>query len=72
MSVLNGFKKYKNYKADVNGDHQLQSFWTSTDTVEDADGNTLTEMIGELKKEIDDLGLKPVNGMLCAVIEIPD
>ena len=39
MSVLNGFTKYKNYKADSNGDHKLQSFWTSTDTVHGTDAN---------------------------------
>ena len=48
MSILSGFKKYKNYKANANGDHQLQSFWTSTDTVEDANGNTLTSILANL------------------------
>ncbi len=39
MSITSGFKKYRNYRTDSNGDHQLQSFWTSTDTVHGTDQN---------------------------------
>ena len=54
MSVLSGFKKYKNYKADSNGDHQLQSFWTSSDTVEvDTTTNkTLTSKLSDIDSDI--------------------
>lgn len=67
MSITSGFKKYKNYKADSNGDHQLQSFWTSSDTVDGniteastranlVNGETLTTSLGKIKKFFSDLG----------------
>ena len=67
MSIISGFKKYKNYKTDSNGDHQLQSFWTSSDSVDGniteastranlVNGETLTTSLGKIKKFFSDLG----------------
>lgn len=47
MSILSGFKKYKDYIKTSNG-YQLTSRWTSSDTVEMSNGKTLTENTVEL------------------------
>lgn len=67
MSVLNGFTKYKNYKADSSGDHKKVSYWTSSDTVEGSitqastrenltNEETLSSSLGKIKKWFADLG----------------
>jgi len=48
MSINSGIKKQKKYIADENGNHTLTSLWTSTDTVEDSVGNTLTELLAQI------------------------
>lgn len=46
MSIIpNSFRKQKKYITDENGDHELVSTWTSTDTVETTDGETLTDYL---------------------------
>jgi hypothetical protein len=45
MSILSGFKKQKKYITDDNGDHQLISDWTHTDTVMTESGENLTEYL---------------------------
>ena len=47
MSILSGFKKYKDYIKTSSG-YQLASRWTSSDTVEMSNGKTLTENTVEL------------------------
>ena len=48
MSINSGIKKQKKYIADENGNHTLTSLWTSTDTVEDSVGNTLTSILAQI------------------------
>lgn len=48
MSILSGFKKYKKYKK-TNEGYQLQSQWTSSQTVEMNDGNTAETNLGAIK-----------------------
>ena len=46
MSIIpNSFRKQKKYITDENGNHELVSTWTSTDTVETTDGETLTNYL---------------------------
>ena len=48
MSINSGIKKQKKYIADENGNHTLTSLWTSTDTVEDSVGITLTSILAQI------------------------
>lgn len=45
MGILSGIKKYKKYKQVSETDHQLVSYWTSTDTVETNDGKDLSTFL---------------------------
>lgn len=49
MSILSGFLKTKKYRKKDDGNYQLQSEWTSSETVEMADGNTLETNLGSIK-----------------------
>lgn len=51
MSILSGFIKTKKYRKTETG-YQLQSEWTSSDTVEMADGKTLTDTVASVKNQI--------------------
>lgn len=48
MGILSGIKKYKKYKQITETDHQLVSYWTSTDTVETNDGTDLTTFLNDV------------------------
>lgn len=43
MGIISGFKKTKRYRKLDDGNYILQSEWSSSDTIEMADGSTLTE-----------------------------
>lgn len=49
MSILSGFLKTKKYRKKDDGNYQLQSEWTSSETVEMGDGNTLETNLGSIK-----------------------
>lgn len=49
MSILSGFLKTKKYRRMADENYQLQSEWTSSETVEMADGNTAEENLGSIK-----------------------
>lgn len=51
MSILSGFIKTKKYRKTETG-YQLQSEWTSSDTVEMTDGKTLTDTVASVKNQI--------------------
>lgn len=51
MSILSGFIKTKRYRKTENG-YQLQSEWTSSDTVEMTDGRTLTDTVASVKDKL--------------------
>lgn len=48
MSILSGFLKTKKYRKTANG-YKLQSEWTSSQTVQMDDGNTLQNNLGAIK-----------------------
>lgn len=49
MSILSGFLKTKKHRKMADGNYKLQSEWTSSETVEMADGNTAEENLGSIK-----------------------
>lgn len=49
MSIVTGFRKFKNYIKNQDGTYILRSLWTSAQTVECSDGMTVEEKIGGLK-----------------------
>ena len=49
MSILSGFFKTKKLRRMADGNYKLQSEWTSSETVEMADGNTAEENLGSIK-----------------------
>ena len=48
MSILSGFFKTKKYRKTPNG-YKLQSLWTSSETVEMGDGNTVETNLGAIQ-----------------------
>lgn len=53
MGILSGFIKTKRYRKLENGEYQIQSEWTSSDTVEFNDGTTLTDKISAVENTLD-------------------
>lgn len=51
MSILSGFFKTKRYRMTENG-YKLQSEWTSSDTVEFENSETLTDKINTIENKI--------------------
>ena len=45
MGIISGFIKTKRYRKLADGSYKLQSDWASSDTIEMADGKTLSEKI---------------------------
>ena len=54
MSILSGFKKHKKYVTDDDGNYQLVSNWTNTDTIQVSDGITNGEHTLDETTEWDD------------------
>lgn len=52
MGILSGFKKTKRYRKLESGEYQLQSEWTSSDTVEFGDGETLTNKMSTVENTL--------------------
>ena len=50
MGILSGFIKTKRYRKLSDGNYQVQSEWTSSDTVEFSDGTTLTAKMSSHKQ----------------------
>ena len=48
MAITNGFKKTKKYRKLSDGNYQLQSEWTSSQTVQMDNGKTLEEQMANL------------------------
>ena len=53
MGILSGFKKTKRYRRLEDGNYQLQSEWTNSDTVEFEDGVTLTDKMADVEETLD-------------------
>lgn len=66
MSILSGFLKTKKYRKKDDGNYQLQSEWTSSETVEMADGNTLETNLGSIKGITSSLSSTSANYALSA------
>lgn len=49
MSIVKGFRKFKNFIKNQDGTYILRSLWTSAQTVECSDGLTVEEKIGSFK-----------------------
>ena len=54
MAILSGYKKAKRYRKVNESDYQLQSEWTSSDTVEMNDGTSLEDTITTINTDITD------------------
>lgn len=59
MSILSGFKRYKDYVL-TDGGYILTSRWTKSNSVEMDDGTTLEEKVTELKNSITSAGVSTV------------
>ena len=55
MGIISGFLKTKRYRKLSDGSYKLQSEWTSSDTVEMADGKTLTDKIKSHSQNASDI-----------------
>lgn len=55
MGILSGFKKYKRYIRTADDNYILDSEWTSSETVQMNDGNTLEKNLGNIKGITDSL-----------------
>ena len=53
MAILDGFDKQKRYITDIDKNHKLVSEWTHSDTVEFADGETLTAKESDIEDRLD-------------------
>lgn len=53
MAILDGFDKQKRYITDIDKNHKLVSEWTHSDTVEFADGETLTAKESDIENRLD-------------------
>lgn len=53
MAILDGFDKQKRYITDIDKNHKLVSEWTHSDTVEFADGETLTVKESDIEDRLD-------------------
>lgn len=60
MGILSGFKKFKRYIR-VGDDYILDSEWTSSETVQMGDGNTLEKNLGDIKGITDSLDTENSN-----------
>lgn len=60
MGILSGFKKFKRYIR-VGDDYILDSEWTSSETVQMGDGNTLEQNLGGIKGITDSLDTENSN-----------
>lgn len=60
MSILNNFSKVKRYRKTDFG-YKLQSQWTSSETVEMNDGNSLEANLGSIKGITDSLSSEDSN-----------
>lgn len=49
MAILTGFRKFRDYLRNADGTYSLKSLWTSAQTVECSDGDTVEDKIGALK-----------------------
>lgn len=49
MATLPGFRKFRDYLRNADGTYSLKSLWTSAQTVECSDGDTVEKKIGALK-----------------------
>lgn len=53
MAIIDGFDKQKRYITDIDKNHKLVSEWTHSDTVEFADGETLTVKESDIEDRLD-------------------
>lgn len=53
MGILSGFKKTKRYRKLEDGNYQIQSEWTHSDTVEFEDGTILTDKMSTVEDALD-------------------
>lgn len=49
MAILSGFRKFRDYLRNADGTYSVKSLWTSSQTVECDDGDTVEKKIGALK-----------------------
>lgn len=52
MGIISGFIKTKRYRKLADGSYKLQSEWASSDTIEMADGKTLTEKMNTVETNL--------------------